>query len=184
MNENFNFETSPFVSYAVSDLTDGTANPQIIGSDFDAFAHNGASPTPWAEPEKLISVFNEGHLWDRLTRMLIFTQRQAGTGTWTGKLQVTRTGGSAVDLVTGIDFPLASGAAANVTVVDGGLPRDFLKDGTPLMTDEASFTFRLTALGQATAVNVMAMVMFLPGFVAAESNKGAVLSAPKFLTIR
>lgn len=183
MNENFNFETSPIILYAVSDLTDGTTDEQAIGSIVTSFALNGANGSPWVEPEKIMSVDNGGHLLDHLTRMIIVTQRQSGTGTWTGKLQAIRTGGSLADLVTGIDFPIAT-AAPNITVVDGGLPNNFMKDGTPSLTDVLGLSFTLTAIGQAVAANVMALVMLVPGFVAAESNKGAVLSAPQFLTIR
>ncbi len=185
MNENFNFESTGFVCYSASGVTDGTTStPQQIGSLTKAYAINGVSASVWAEPEKIISVKNEHHIWDHLTRMILITQRQTGTGTWTGKLQYTRTGGSAIDLITGIDFPPAAVLAPAITAINNPLGAIFGVDGTPALTDEVSFSFTMTAIGQAVAANLTALMLLVPGFVAAESNKGAVLSAPQFLTIR
>ncbi len=137
----------------------------------------------YVEPEQNITLKNEHHILDKLTRLLVFASRDVGTGSWSVDLLIRRTTSSQNQILINIDIPLGT-SPAPVAISDPlGANGMKSKNGAETMADKL-VSWGTVRPGQAVAANVSIYAVLVPGFVSGESNKGANLSAPQYLTYR
>lgn len=181
--ERINFATSRYMAMSRIGTTDGTTNEQAIGGAAPWYCVNSPTQTlAYCEPEKQHIEGNEDLTLDRMTRLVILPARSGGTGAWTGKIRLSRSGSA--NNVQDISFTIPLTNAPVPIVIDDPLDVDCMKstNGGEALTD-FFFAHLLVTPGQAAAADVSVFAFLMPGFVVGDSNKGANVSARHYLKI-
>jgi len=180
--ERINFATSRYMAMSRIGTTNGTTAEQAIGSASPWYCVNATQTLAYCEPEKQHIEGNEGLTLDMMTRLMILPVRSGGTGTWTGKIRLSRSGSP--NNVQDISFTIPLVSNPVPIVIDDPLDIDCMKstNGGEALTD-FFFGHLLVTPGQAAAADVAVFAFLVPGFVVGDSNKGANLSARHYLKI-
>ena len=178
-SENFHFQKSPILTWgaggliAVDEVTEIRAYSPMV-------ALNGTVSEAYCEPQQLQTVGNENHRLDNLSRIIVFASRSALTAP-SMDIKIGREGETPISLPPVL--PSLLGAETPV-FFDGILPNDFCKAAASAALDDEVYVSCDVDPGEAGVCFYGVTVLLVPGFVAGDSNKGANLSAPQYLTNR
>jgi len=163
--------------------TSGTTDPQPFTGNFSTWvAVNGTVAMSYVEPQLCVSQGNEGHQLDAISRLLIFSTRLAGTGTWNATLSIRR---EATLPNTNISFviPLKPENPLSLAL-NSPLPEDCAKEitGGGEAIDDELYGQVTVVPGQDVVATCFVLAMLVPGFKNVGGDRGANLSHRPFLS--
>lgn len=181
--ETFRFGVDAYLLAMGSGVTDGTTNQQTLVSQRNFREHAGGGGLQAVmEPAVRAGLSRQQPHIGEYSRLLLFGQRDSGTGLWPVEFRFSRAGGALGRVsVTLPDAPRSidvSGQSLPL-IVDRPFPVGTVSGGVPTVNDEMAMDALITP-GQAAASQVSVVAMLVLGHLGTDHAFGNQLSGDQY----